>query len=175
ILERIMNSYTSECKRLSINARAAIGLLVFERFCVLHGLELHDNQEFLEHLWDWFLIDGPDEFEPWESKRPTLVNCGLGDEFPEDLQLSLAQNGIGESQFRTIVGGVTDILWGSFWGAAENEQSMAALESVISASGIEQLPVLTPFKFSLLSQNEGWGDKVTPQDLEFWRTCVKYA
>ncbi|HDM8193799.1 TPA: hypothetical protein P0E30_005274, partial [Vibrio harveyi] len=92
-----------------------------------------------------------------------------------DLQLSLAQNGIGESQFRTIVGGVTDILWGSFWGAAENEQSMAALESVISASGIEQLPVLTPFKFSLFSQNEGWGDKVTPQDLEFWRTCVKYA
>ncbi|MHA2743444.1 hypothetical protein ACXZ7S_27020, partial [Vibrio harveyi] len=68
-----------------------------------------------------------------------------------DLQLSLAQNGIGESQFRTIVGGVTDILWGNFWGAAENEQSMAALESVISASGIEQLPVLTPFKFSLFS------------------------
>ncbi|WP_253184461.1 hypothetical protein [Vibrio harveyi] len=109
-----MNSYTSECKRLSINARAAIGLLVFERFCVLHGLELHDNQEFLEHLWDWFVIDGPDEFEPWESKRPTLVNCGLGDEFPEDLRLSLAQNGIGESQFRTIVSGVTDILWSSF-------------------------------------------------------------
>ncbi len=70
ILERIMNSYTSECKRLSISARAAIGLLIFERFCVLHALELHDNQEFLEHLWDWFLVDGPDEFEPWESKRP---------------------------------------------------------------------------------------------------------
>ncbi|MGU3796414.1 hypothetical protein [Vibrio diabolicus] len=75
----------------------------------------------------------------------------------------------------TLVGGVTDILWGSFWGAAENEQSMVALENVISASGIEQLPVLTPFKFSLFSQNDGWGDKITPQDLEFWRTCVKYA
>ncbi|MCG6305479.1 hypothetical protein K6U21_15040 [Vibrio vulnificus] len=52
---------------------------------------------------------------------------------------------------------------------------MVAFENVISASGIEQLPVLTPFKFSLFSQNDGWGDKITPQDLEFWRTCVKYA
>ncbi|GHZ29835.1 hypothetical protein VCSRO29_3470 [Vibrio cholerae] len=155
-----MNSYTSECKRLSINARAAIGLLIFERFCVLHGLKLQENQDFLDHLWSWFLVDGPDEFEPWESKRTTLVNCGLGDEFPEGLLHSLAQNGVGESQFRTIVGGTTDILWGSFWGAAENELSMAALENVISASGLEQFPVLTPFKFSLFSQNGCWVKKL---------------
>ncbi|MCW1890349.1 hypothetical protein OK016_18200 [Vibrio chagasii] len=89
-----------------INARAAIGLLVFERFCVLHGLKLHDNQEFLEYLWDFgFCLMVLTKFEPWESVASitrTLSKLWASDEFPEDLLLSLAQNGIGESQFRLI-------------------------------------------------------------------------
>ncbi|EGQ8241618.1 hypothetical protein ACUT8K_000496 [Vibrio parahaemolyticus] len=170
-----MSYYIDECKRLSITGRSAISLLIFERFCLLNELNALEINEFLDYLWKWPLVDGPDEFEPWEANRVTLVNCGLGDDFSEDLLNTLTLSGVSEYQFRSILGGIIEILWGSFWGAAENEQSMVALENVISASDLEQLPVLTPFKFSLFSQNGGWGDKITSQDLEFWRTCVKYA
>ncbi|WP_210330685.1 hypothetical protein [Aliikangiella sp. G2MR2-5] len=128
-----------------------------------------------DYLWQWPLIDGPDQFEPWESSRPELVNFGLGDSASDNLISVLNKSGIDETQFRRMVEGVIEILWGSFWGAAEHELSMKALEAVLLTSNVSELPALTPFKFSLFTDNHGWGQKLTLEDRNFWRNCYKVS
>ena len=168
-----MRGYTSACKELSLTAREAIALLVFEDYCNSHNIESILIDEFLSYLWQWPLINGPDEFEPWESKRPELVNYGLGD--PASIQLIelLDASGIDESEFRDIISGIVEILWGSFWGKAEDEVSYNCLQNVLKAAKPTTLPPITPFKFSLFKDGSGWGVQITKTDRDFWRSCGK--
>jgi hypothetical protein len=170
-----MDKYLEQCKNLSLTARMAIALLVFERFCEENQIGLDQVGELSEYLWQWPLIDGPDQFEPWESSRPELVNYGLGDGPSKDVLSVLDAVQIEESRFRNIVGGLVEILWGSFWGAAENELSFEALSTVLSSSKLEVFPTLTPFKFSRYSDLDGWGVKITKEDRDFWRGSYKNA
>jgi len=164
-----MNNYLEQCRKLSLTARMAIALLVFERFCKENQIRVSLVSELSDYLWKWPLIDGPDQFEPWESSRPELANYGLGDEASKELLKALNEAEIEESRFRNIVAGLIEILWGSFWGGAENELSMEALTTVLISSKIDQLPALTPFKFSLFSDMSGWGEKISVEDRDFWR------
>lgn len=168
-----MDIYLIQCKKLSLTARMAIALLVFECFCRNTGLQIKQVSELSEYLWQWPLIDGPDQFELWEKNRPELVNYGLGDEATNELLIELESRGISETRFRDIVSGLVEILWSSFWGAAENEFSLEALRNVLASSKVERLPVLTPFKFSLYSDMSGWGKKLTKEDRDFWRMSGK--
>lgn len=170
-----MDNYISQCRMLSLTARMAIALLVFERFCKERQLEGRLLVEFSDHLWKWPLIDGPDQFDPWEKSRPELVNFGLGDEASNELASVLESASLEESEFRQIVEGVVEILWASFWGAAEDELSIQALQTVIKRSNMSHLPSLTPFKFSRFSDGNGWGEKISLQDCEFWRKCGNCA
>jgi hypothetical protein len=170
-----VREYLEQCRPLSLTARSAISLLVFEKYCAENDLNILAVTELLDHMWKWPLIDGPDQFEPWESQRPLLIDCGLGDDFPDDLIAILAQRNISESKFRTVIEGVTEILWSSFWGAAENEASINDLEKVLLVTNVQKLPTLTPFKFSLFSDKDGWGSSLTAEDRDFWRRGAKYA
>jgi hypothetical protein len=170
-----MEIYLEQCKKLSLTARAAIALLVFERFCEENQIKLDQVRELSDYLWQWPLVDGPDQFEPWESSRTELVNYGLGDEASPEVLFSLEEAKIDEFRFRNIVNGLVEILWGSFWGAAENELSLKALSTVLSSSKLEKLPTITPFKFSLYSDMGGWGEKITKEDRDFWRRSYTNA
>lgn len=173
--KRVMDNYLESCRKLSLTARMAIALLVFERFCAESKIHHSLFSELSDYLWKWPLIDGPDQFEPWESARPELVNYALGDEASRELVAALDKAQIEESRFRKITEGLVEILWGSFWGASEDELSMKALETVIASSKVEKLPSLTPFKFSLFSDMSGWGEKLTVEDRNYWRTSYKSA
>lgn len=169
-----MEKYLDQCKDLSLTARMAIALLTFEIFCKENDLQIDQIKEFSDYLWQWPLIDGPDQFEPWQKSRPELVNYGLGDEASNELLNELELRGLCEHRFRNIVGSLVGILWSSFWGVSEDEFSLKNLRNVISSCKIEPLPlpVLTPFRFSLFSDEGGWGKKLTMEDRDFWRSCM---
>jgi hypothetical protein len=131
--------------------------------------------EFSDYLWKWPLIDGPDQFEPWEKSRPELLNFCMGNEASKELVFALERANIEENEFRKIIEGVVGILWGSFWGGPEDEFSMQALETVIKKSEVSCLPSLTPFKFSRFLDRDGWGEKILPRDCEFWQKCAYCA
>lgn len=164
-----MDKYLEQCRNLSLTARMAIALLVFERFCKENKIEFEQIKDLSDYLWQWPLIDGPDQFKSWESSRPELVNYALGDEASTYILSALSAINIEESRFRNVVGGLVEILWSSFWGAAENELSLKSLSNVLSSSQLEKFPTLTPFKFSLYSDMNGWGKKVEKEDRDFWR------
>ena len=164
--------YLSECRKLSLTARSAVGLLVVEEYFRSKNIRTKDTEEYLNYMWEWPVVV---DFDSWESNRPFLVNYALGDVPSTELMLQLETIGLSESLFRNVVSGPVEILWGSFWGAAENDSSHNVLAETIRSSGLEQLPVLTPFKFSVFNKDDGWGKPVTKEDRDFWRDSVKYV
>jgi hypothetical protein len=74
--------YLTECRVLSLTARAMVALLIIERFCIEHSISNAEIDKFLAYMWRWPEIDGPDKFGPWEACRPELVNFGLGSDMP---------------------------------------------------------------------------------------------
>ena len=170
-----MEEYLEQCRKLSLTARMAIALLIFERFCEDNNILSPLVSELSSYLWKWPIINGPDEFYPWESSRPELANYALGDEASSDLLASLELANIDENRFRSVVSGVIEILWVSFWGAAENERAMESLTTTIKSSKLPNFPPLTPFKFCVFSDGSGWGEKITKEDCHYWRECFKNA
>lgn len=161
--------YLDECRDLSVTAKVIVALKVFERYCEANKLEHSLIKDFIAYIWEWPLVNGPDEFEPWENSRTELVGYGLGDPASHELIEYLNSKGIEEYKFREIVSGIVEMLWGNFWGAANFELTNKALSEVIRVSKINDLPPLTPFKFSLFSDANGWGNKPTEEDVEFWK------
>jgi hypothetical protein len=70
-----------------------------------------------------------------------------------------------------MVSAVADTFYNSLYGAAENEPSFQALSSLINSASLNSLPPITPFKFSRFSEGYGWGDKLTAEDVAYWRYC----
>ena len=166
-----MDSYLEECRPLSLNARMGIAALVFEKFCQEKNIHATWVSESLDYLWEWPLIDGPDQFESWEAARPMLVDYGLSGNASEPLKDSLMEANVSEAMFSRIVCSLIEILWGSFWGAAEDEASYQCFRTVLTTCNVSELPPLTPFRFSLFSEGSGWGLRLTKKDRDFWRRC----
>ncbi len=164
--------YLKECRRLSLTARACVALLVCDKYSSAHQFRTNDTDTFFEYLWEWPVVN---DFDSWEQQRPFLVNFALGDEATEELIEEIKSAGIEESVFRTIISGPVEILWGSFWGAAEDDLSLTDLNNTIEASRLPTLPILTPFKFSRFDTNDGWGEQLSKQDRDFWRESARYA
>ena len=167
-----MNSqaYLDICKSLSLTARLGIALRLFEKYC--NDTEINDDSidEFLDYLWKWpFVSNGEIDFSDWEKRRPWLVDIGLGEPLGDSLS-SLNYANIKESSFRVVVSSVVEILWGSFWGEAEDELSLNCLSELIQATNPNSLPAVTPFKISKFKDNNGWGNSLTNEDVDFWRT-----
>ncbi|OAI22394.1 MULTISPECIES: hypothetical protein [Methylomonas] len=167
--------FLEECRSLSLTARLLLALMIFERFCVQKGIVHTEIEQFVEYLWQWPAINGPDEFNPWENSRPHLVNYGLGDEIHKEVLSNLEAKGVSEQSFRDIVSGVVEILWGNFWGAPDDDGSFRMLRQVVEAAKVDPLPSITPFKFSRFLDNSGWGQRPTVSDYTFWKACRGYA
>jgi len=164
--------YFQEIRKLSLTARVGVALVVCERYFELNKLLHAETREFLDYLWEWPVVS---DFDSWEKSRTDLVNYGLGDEISKAMTELLVRSEVNESNFRRVVAGTVEILWGSFWGAAEDEQSYESLVSVLNSSGLERNPVLTPFKFCTFDIADGWGPPVSSQDRDFWRKYASFA
>jgi hypothetical protein len=167
-----MEKYIEQCRKLSLTARLSVALKIFERYCEVRDIESDLVSDFFNYLWEWPLIDGPDQFEPWVQSRVELVNYGLGDPANDEIEMLLAKHALDEEHFREIISGIVEILWGSFWGASEDELSVQALINVTNRCKVESLPILTPFKFSRFEENGGWGNKITEEDRDYWKNCA---
>lgn len=161
-----VDRFLERCKELSLTARVAAALLIFERYCRFKAIESQELEDFLDYMWEWPRA----EFEAWEARKPALVNAGLGDPLPPQLAAQLEARGIGIHGFATAVGGLVEILWGSFWGAAEDDGSLKALQCVVAQTHTGLLPPLTPLRFSRFVEGNGWGIGLTVQDHQYWQS-----
>ena len=166
-----MDSYLEKCKELSLTAREAIALHCFEKYCEKKQLKCSLIDEAIEYLWKWPLIDGPDEFEPWESNKPALINYGLGAPIPTDVEKVLKIDEVDEKEFKRIVQSLITILWGSFWGASEDELSLNSLKTIIELTSLEKSPKIKTYQVSKFGDMNGWGNKISKDDYELWR-CI---
>ncbi len=158
--------FLERCKELSLTARVAAALLIFEGYCRSETIGSSELEEFLDYMWEWPRV----EFEEWEARKPQLVNAGLGEPLPPSLVSRLEQRGIGAHGFAKAIGGLVEILWGSFWGAAEDNGSLKALECVVAHAHSGPLPPLTPFRFSRFVDGNGWGIGLTEEDHQYWQS-----
>lgn len=170
-----LHQYLAECRALSLTARAIIALLIVERLCAEHSISHPEVDSFLNYLWRWPEIDGPDMFDPWQSSRPKLVDYGLGGDLPENFERILETAGVSELRFRAVISGTVGILWGSFWAAADDEGSLACFEQVVQRAKLIALPPLTPFKFSRVADGAGWGERLTADDCAYWASLRDYS
>ncbi|MCL9782109.1 hypothetical protein M9194_11790 [Vibrio sp. S4M6] len=168
------SQYIEQCRELSLTAREGIALRVFESYCQKHHLYHRHVAEFLEFLWKWPLVGRVIEFEDWESEKTHLVNFGIGEELDEEVRQLLRSANESEFNFQELVHCTVSILWGSFWGACDNEGSISALQTVIERAEVD-LPKLTPFKFSRFSDKGGWGAELSDEDITYWRSYADNA
>ena len=66
--------FLEACRPLALYARAAIALLVLEKFCLEHGIHHSELDRFFDYMWK-----GPSsDFAEWEASKPPLVVYGIG-------------------------------------------------------------------------------------------------
>ncbi len=167
--------YRRESVPLSVSAKLAISLLMFQKFCLVNRVEGRIIDDFQAHLWIWLDPDKDEDFDEWEQSRTELINFGLGDAATPELSLIINASKIEEFQFRKVVESIVDILWGNFWGACDHEMTTNAFETVLSSCKLDKNPPITPFKFSRFSDNSGWGSDLTPEDFTYWKNCFRDA
>ena len=167
--------FLTECSSLSLTARAMLALLIFERFCRENAIAHKEIDAFLEHMWKWPSVGQSVEFEPWEEARPALVSGGLTGVVPGEISAVLETADVSENRFGAVVCSLVQILWGSFWGACEDEQSLACLREVVSRANVCKLPPITPFRFSQFDAGNGWGTPLTNEDIQFWKSLRAYV
>lgn len=156
---------------LSLTARLAVGLHCFTKYCTARNLRSRELDEFLDYLWQWPTIATPGQFVPWESSKTSLVHFGLGGELSEEMRAALSRASVSEDDFRTLVSAIVEILWGSFFGAADDEGSLAYLASIIAISARCQVapPRASTFASSRMADHGGWGIPLTQEQCGLWR------
>src|SRR5690348_15787878 len=122
----------ADASALSLLARLGVALCCFEGYCRAVALQTKSVQDFLSYMWEWPLMMAPRQFEEWETKRTSLVEFGLGEQLPEDLEDVLRQKGIDLDEFRNLVEGTVEIIWGSFYAASDDRGSLRELSRVVA-------------------------------------------
>lgn len=124
-------------------------------------------------MWAFLALPGGGVgFETWEFGRTKLVAAGLGCDYPEGFAAYLAARGIADSEFRCLLMHTTEVLYGSLFGAADNQgslQDLAGLAASALAAGAEW-PELRVFADSQWI-GDGWGGRPNPEQLLRWRSA----
>ncbi|MDB9741828.1 hypothetical protein OAB00_03125 [Akkermansiaceae bacterium] len=167
-----ITDYLTQLKPLSVHARFAIGLRLFERYVRLRGLEDESIWEFLEHMWEFPLLSSVEEKLIWGEKRGELADHGLGDELPEELEEEMYSLAINEDYVEIWISNVTELAWTNLLQGPQDEESLCFLKricilTIISKMGV---PDLQPYQTNLFSDNNGWGNTPTLQELASWQS-----
>lgn len=166
-----IDDYLLEIKPLSLHARFALGLRVFERYVSLRGLQDESIWAYLSEMWEYPLIHDLEGKFRWEGVRCDLANYGLGDELPEELEEELISLAINEDYFELWVTNVTELAWGPLLDRAKDEESLMHLRNVLrlAAKSNVGVPETNVFSKNLFIQNDGWGEHLTQSDIERWQ------
>ena len=162
-----------DASSLSLVARLGVALCCFERYCRSVGLETKSIQDFLSYMWEWPLMMAPGWFEDWEATRTSLVDFGLGEALPGDVEPALRDRGLDPVEFRSLVEATVEVIWGSFYAASDDLGSLKDLAQVISICerrGI-QPPTLAVFAESRFKDGHGWGDRISKDQRDRWRAA----
>jgi hypothetical protein len=146
----------------------------FEDYCHACELQHAEIDAFLDDLWDFPLaIASPEAFTEWEDEHPHLVDVGLGDDFSEEFQSLLRHQQVSPLDFRHIIESLIEIVFASFYGASQNQQSLDSLLSVIAATAGSGVIPPPPdlFAVSLFADNHGWGEPLSKSERDQWRVA----
>ena len=169
-----ITEYIAEIQPLSIHARFALGLRVFERYVSLRGLQDDSLWTYLAEMWEFPLIHDIEDKLTWEKTRCDLADYGLGDELPEELEEELASLAISEDYFELWVTHVTELAWGNMLNNSKGDredESLTHLTQVLRLAAKSEVgvPESATFSNSLYVHNQGWGELLIKEDLEKWQ------
>jgi hypothetical protein len=153
-----------------LTARLAIALHCFSHYCEKNDLAHPAISSFLDDLWEFPVIDS-ERWNEWESNHPELVLAALGDKWPQAFGTFLVAHGVGAVEFRTLLQNLVEIVFSSFYGAADDYQSYECLRKVvvITTEDGADLPPLAPFQISLFADRGEWGRQLTVAERDSWR------
>ena len=164
-----------ELQHVSLTARLVVALHCFEHYCHLRQLIAPETTVFLDYLWEFPIEDGPAAFRAWESRQPDLVTVGLGGDFPDTCLAWLDAAGISTNEFHQLLEHTVEIVYGSFYGAAANEDSLMHLHHVLTITKQTGriTPLLLQFTLSRFADRQGWGNRVSGVERDSWRGLSK--
>lgn len=167
----ILSKFTDLARPLSLTARACISLHITEAYFRKIGLKHALVDEFFEHLWQHPLMTEPKEFSTWESQRGDLVDFGLTDDLPDDLDELTPQLPINEEELFAVVEAPVEILWGNFFSASDDDTSFDYLQFSLNLAEREGLifPKIEMYADSLFADNNGWGKPISEPTRDQWR------
>jgi hypothetical protein len=157
-------------RRLSLSARLAIVLRCWDHLLEATRLKSPLIDELLEHLWLWYRVHGTAQFEPWLGHFNELMDRVYAQEF------QLPPGAFVEAKFTSQdlarqLEHTAEIIWGSFYSAPDDAGSHSEMEEVLAfmhSNGVA-MPDLRSFSHSLISEREGWGPKLTEDEINLWR------
>jgi hypothetical protein len=157
----------ADFRQLSMNARLAAALLISTRW--LERVGIHDSEldALVEHLWAWLTVT-PDTFDAWYESEPALVLVGLGGELPDRLTANCTAHGIEPERLAALLRGLTEIVYGSLFGAADDEGSLAELGTVAAVVGQHGLALPPSGLFADSPISEGRA-RMDPARVHRWR------
>ena len=129
---------------------------------------------FLDDLWEFPIIDHH-RWDEWEKRHPALVNTALGDPWPAGFEEFLNARGMSAKEFRSLIGDVVEIVFSSFYGAADDVSSLKFLSRVLNTAEVAgvHLPSLEVFGGSRFVDRGGWGKQLTLAERNAWRDVAE--
>lgn len=166
-----LDKYLTLATPLSLTARAAISLNITETYLKKINLTHPIIDEFFNHLWEHPLKQNPKEFSAWEAQRGDLVDFGLTDDLPDDLEGLLEPAGLTWEELFKVIEAPVEALWGNFFRTPNNEISLAHLKTSLLLAEKNGLifPKIQPYQHSLHIDNNGWGNPITEATRDLWR------
>lgn len=166
----IKNDVLEAFAKTSLRGRLAAGLWCFERYCQRLECSGPEIYEYLSWMWEFIgLGSSTEEYEQWAVRRPVLVETGLGYEMPSDVLRCIQAHQIPFEEFHTLLCVVTEVLFGSLESVPQNEWSMKHLAKAIELC--EPYNICPPAEVFATSEwvGEGWGRRLTQQEIAEWR------
>jgi hypothetical protein len=135
-------------------------------------LDHPEIKAYIEHLWKFMMLDGPEAFRRWEADEPSLVVTGLGWEYPRGFEDYLREHAVPAGEFRWALENTAEVVYGSLYGAADNPGSrrhLAELADLVAPLEVPW-PDIRRFAESRWADRGGWGRVLSADELASWRT-----
>ncbi|MFD2159385.1 hypothetical protein ACFSW8_10780 [Rubritalea tangerina] len=162
---------------LSLTARACIALHITEAYFKKIGLQHPLVDTFFNHLWDHPLQSDPKAFSTWEAQRGDLVDFGLTDDLPDDLEELMPTLPINEQELFHVVEAPVEILWGNFFSNPDDQEAMRYLHFSLDLAEREGLifPDISLYQNSRYADNNGWGHPISENVRDSWRSNTNFV
>ena len=134
------------------------------------GFEHREVDEFIDHLWRWPTVT-PDTFGAWEGSRSPALDAAMGDPLTPDLEAESRRAGLDPADLRQLLAGTGEIVYHGLFSVPNDAESLAHLRTVerVAAKYGATLPPAERFAESPWSTNGGWGEPMSPADIDRWR------